>query len=602
MREATQRGLRSILWATAAWIALPAATATFKVTNTLDGIPAPPGSLRAAIENSEANGEPDLIVFAIDGGTIDLVAPLPDLREGGLRIDSQRADLSAPPAANPILLSGANGAERALRIVSSDNSVLGIDFADFSGPEVIRIEGGAAHRNEISGCVFGRDLVVGNAGAAIRITAFSGDPAFPSGTTIRASRFVGNAMGLAIEAPNGATVPSDAWTRVSRSGFGTGPSGEPGAGNARAIVVSNGGRIEIEESRFSGPGAGVLLGPGAGGSSVARSELGILGSAADVCAGFEGPALEINRSTGVEIRENRIRCSGMGVYLRAGADKVELHDNDVGGPAPEGHAGNGVTVDTAGSVVLRRNRISGNAGYGVQAGTGTFPDPPDVLMACNEVWRNEAGAISMSPVEPFPPSITDASVLAVQGAVGSADPGWVEIFGDATDQAGVFQGAVPLRENADPSFRHRLPVLDLRMKKTAAGTVVAFDRSVPANHTATLSAEPLHRTSALSAPMAATVAGLAFDLIRGDLANLDLGSAGIDLGPVRCLAAAMDPDPTVTPDVVDPEEPSPGEGFFYLSRRRNLDANAFGTYDPALCLTEVDAFRGPRLPTSGDCE
>jgi hypothetical protein len=593
---------RSFVCAAAALAAFPASAATFEVRNAFDGIPAPPGSLRAAVEASEANGEPDVIVFAIDGGTIDLVAALPDLREGGLRIQANRPDLLAPPAANPVLLRGANGVERAFWIVSSGNAIVGLDFADFSGPEVIRIEGGAANHNEISGCVFGADVVGGTAGAAIRVTAPDGDPAYPTGTTIQASRFVGNGSGLALEASTGVAVPTDAWTRVTRCGFGTAPSGGPGAGNERAIVVSNGGRIEIEESRFSGPGAGILLGPGAGGSRLVGNEIGVLGSAADVCAGFHGAAVEVDRSTGLTIVGNRIRCSGGGVHLRAGSDGAELHDNEIGGPSPAGHAGNGVTVDTAGSVVLRRNRISGNAGFGVQGGPVSSTDPPELLLACNAVWRNGAGAIALSTVEPLPPAITEATIVSVQGDVTSTGPGWVEVFGDVADQAAVFQGAVRLRNDSDPSFRHRLPVLDLRMKKLAVGAVISFDRAVPTNHTATFSAELLHRTSALSDPTAAATAGLAFDVIRGDLANLAFGPAGIDLGPVRCLAAGMDPDPTVTPDVVDPENPAPGEGFFYLSRRRTLDANVLGTYDPAMCLTEVDAFRGPRLPASGDCE
>ena len=51
----------------------------------------------------------------------------------------------------------------------------------------------------------------------------------------------------------------------------------------------------------------------------------------------------------------------------------------------------------------------------------------------------------------------------------------------------------------------------------------------------------------------------------------------------------------------DPDVPDPGEGFFYVSRRRHTLENAPGTYDPAICLTDVDEFRGPRTPASGDC-
>ena len=57
----------------------------------------------------------------------------------------------------------------------------------------------------------------------------------------------------------------------------------------------------------------------------------------------------------------------------------------------------------------------------------------------------------------------------------------------------------------------------------------------------------------------------------------------------------------ITPIVIDPDDPRPGTGFFYLTRRRGMDTAAPGTYDPAICLTEIDAFSGPRTPRSGDC-
>ena len=61
------------------------------------------------------------------------------------------------------------------------------------------------------------------------------------------------------------------------------------------------------------------------------------------------------------------------------------------------------------------------------------------------------------------------------------------------------------------------------------------------------------------------------------------------------------PDITVTPNIVDPDIPHQGRGFFYLVRRSDPLQNAPGTYDPAICLTEADDFNGPRRASSGDC-
>jgi hypothetical protein len=109
-------------------------------------------------------------------------------------------------------------------------------------------------------------------------------------------------------------------------------------------------------------------------------------------------------------------------------------------------------------------------------------------------------------------------------------------------------------------------------------------------------------TSELSFPIVADTSGLVYDVIRGNVANLaQLPGDGVDLGPVVCLAAGIDPSIGVTPIVIDPDDPHPGSGFFYLTRRRGTDLAAPGTYDPAICLTEIDVFSGPRIPGTGDC-
>ena len=109
-------------------------------------------------------------------------------------------------------------------------------------------------------------------------------------------------------------------------------------------------------------------------------------------------------------------------------------------------------------------------------------------------------------------------------------------------------------------------------------------------------------TSELSGPLASETTHLVFDVARGNVANLAFaGTGGIGLGPLSCIASGLDPDIAVSPNVQDPDVPPPGESFFYLARRRATADNNVGTYDPALCLTIVDAFGGPRVPGPGDC-
>ena len=121
-------------------VQLPAVAAVFQVTDIVDAIPAPEGSLRWAIERSEANNEPDSIVFIIDGGTIDLVAPLPSLRAGRLTIGRvQISPHDASLAGGGIIIDGGNEIPRAIAIFSSQNTIANLEFTNFAGEEVIQI-------------------------------------------------------------------------------------------------------------------------------------------------------------------------------------------------------------------------------------------------------------------------------------------------------------------------------------------------------------------------------------------------------------------------------------------------------------------------------
>ena len=576
----------------------PVSAEVLFVFDTTDAIPPPPGSLRAAVEQSEGNGEADFVEFLIDGGTIELVEPLPDLQEGRLGIGFPRPT-GGPAVGNGITISGVNGVARAIRVRSSGNVIGGLDFAQFSGEEVILIEGNQANQNLITNCVFGSDNASGvNTGIAVRIATNPTSTHNRSTNEIRLSRFLRNGVGVSIEG-DGLGSADRIGASIHDNWFGTSPQGGPGPGNGAAIQATAGGRIYISGNRFSGPGEGITLGSGSDGSVVSGNDLG-LEDGSTVCSGFDGPAIRVDGASGVQIRRNSIACSEVGVYLGGEASRTVVGDNSIGGPAPSGLFSHGVVIESASQTLIRHNTISGNTGWGIAEAPGPVIDPSNTLIACNSIFDNTAGALWLPSVPTLPPLLTSATAIRVNGSLPDVAPGWVEVFGDDVNQARVFQGTTTIRNDVIP-FSPLVPVLRLALSKAQAGTELGFDRSVPPNHTSTRSMEATLTTTELSNAVPAQP-DVVYDVIRGGLENLAFGATGgIDLGPVVCLGSGIDPDVIVAPDIVDPIDPHPGRGFFYVVRRTEALQNAPGTYDPAICLTEADEFSGPRRASSGDC-
>lgn len=565
----------------------------FFVDDIIDAIPAPQGSLRKALELSEQNGHPDSVAFRIDGGTIELVAPLPDLSEGGLTLGEPRLSGTPGSGSGGIFISGVNGVNHAFRIRSSGNTIANLDFIRFSGDQVILIDGSGADGNAISDCVFGRDNAAdGNTSKAVRIKDVT-----PSSNRLRPNRvgfstFRNNDVGVAVE-NSGGTGADFSPVHVHDNWFGTDLTGASGVGNPQAVSVDGAGHVLITRNRISGPGNAIEV-VNSDGTTIVDNRLGLNSGDLSSCAGFADAAIEVSDSTGTVIDDNRILCGSVGVRLGPGTDGTRITDNDIGGPSPAGHASHGILLEGAQGTLIRRNRIHDNGGYGVSASGAP------AVIACNSITDNVAGALNLPDVLLAPPLLTSATAIDVDGQILDPVGGWVEVFGDAADQAEVFQGAL-LQTNLTPGFRHRIPVLELTATKAPEGTEIAFDRSVPDNHTSILTGAVGGESTELSTPLSAAQDVL-FDVIRGNLDELDFGAAGgITLGPVECLASGLTPDDVISPDVVDSDLPAPGEGFFYVIRRRSLLVNQHGTYDPAICLTGVAGFAGPRSPASGDC-
>ncbi|RMG48792.1 MAG: right-handed parallel beta-helix repeat-containing protein [Acidobacteria bacterium] len=482
----------------------------------------------------------------------------------------------------------------ALAVRSPGNRINGLQFAGFSGPEVVLVETWPGGANIFDDCLFGGDGPdESNGGVGLRIVGATSNPGDVGTVTVLRSRFVANEGAISLEGAPGGTLVT---LRVSRSWIGTSADGGPGTGNLFAVTATF-GTVELVGNRLSGPGDGIDLGPGTDGSRVAGNEIGLSDPAGAACAGFYGPAVRVGGA--VTVIGNRIRCSGIGVAVTLEGARARVTSNVIGGGAGDGMLEDGVRFAAAPGVKIDRNRISGSGGAGIArdpASPGPTDQAPEVL--CNRAWSNAGGALDLGSPVPSP-ILGTATPIEVDGTTDPPLTGWVEIFGDEQDQARLFLGAV--EPSADGKFRQLIPVVDLRVRPAADGTnhAISFDRSLLGFHTATSFDPGLGGTSDPSVPLAADNQGLAFDVVRGEVANLGPDPAGgTFLGDLVCLAAAVPPG---GPEVVDPDVPLPGSAFFYLARRRS-GPDLKGTYDPAQCADVAGrAFRGPRRPGNGDC-
>ncbi|ANM30205.1 hypothetical protein ABI59_12405 [Acidobacteria bacterium Mor1] len=582
---------------------LPGAQAAiFEITDTLDAIPAPPGTLRWAIENSELNNQPDRIVFLIDGGTIELVAPLPDLLEGGLSM-VHRTPVGEPPQSNGLIISGVGTVDRAIAVRSADNVISGFDFVSFDGNETLLIAGPDAVGNRIVGNVFRGSSAGTGGGAAIRIAASPFGAGTPGNIQLTGNRFDKASTGIVV-AGDGIDSPAVGnleWpgTIIQNNAFGPDLSASADPAQLLLGIQVSDARVFINDNTFSGLERGIDLGTGAHDALVTQNRIGRT-SSDGLCDDLELSGIRVRGSDDVTIRDNTINCTEIGIELLSGADDTFVGDNLLGGIDPAaGNRSHGVLLDGARRATLRRNTVVGNVGTGVISLSDGSALPPQHVLSCNAIYRNGGGAISLANTSAPTPQLTSAGPLAVEGDTLQSDPAWVEVFGDSASQSRLFQGAVQLGSDGDTGFNHRLPVLDLRVEQSGGGSQISFDTEIPANHTATTTLRSPSETSELSAPLAASAAPVLYDVIRGDLGSLGFGINGINLGEVTCIDSAIAPGAAVVDGSDDPE---PGEAFFYLARRRSNDlANGRGTYDPAICLTDLDDFSGPRRTAGGDC-
>ncbi|MBM3499773.1 MAG: hypothetical protein FJX74_14020 [Armatimonadetes bacterium] len=203
--------------------------ATFTVTNNLD---AGAGSLRDAIEQSNANGVADTITFAlaVKAEPIILASGLPNLTEGRLTINGDLINDGSPD----IGLDAAALSGTVLQVRSPSNTIRGLRITR-AGGAALALNHPDAQDNRVVGCFLGTDktgeLALGNNyGVLITNGARNnriGDTGPNDGNVISGNHLVG----VLIAAADG--------TRILGNLIGVSATGEFPLGNGTGVLISD---------------------------------------------------------------------------------------------------------------------------------------------------------------------------------------------------------------------------------------------------------------------------------------------------------------------------------------------------------------------------
>jgi parallel beta-helix repeat protein len=327
-------------------------SAVFIVSNVNDGTsPVPAGSLRAALNNANANPGLDTIVFQVPGTgvhTINLAVTLPAIQDPVIIDGTSQPGYAGRPL---IELNGAGaGANNAgLRLLAGNSVVRGLVLNRFAG-DAIDINPGTLELGP------GTNVIQGN---------FIGTD--PSGT----ARLGNGAEGILISGSTGNVVG------------GTDPANRNvicGSGDAGVYILSGG--TNVVQGNFIGVNA-----PGI--SRLSNLSIGIIiyNSTGNVIGGTTPGARNL-------ISGN----ASSGVYLSAGSSGNMVQGNYIGtdltGGVAIGNGVDGITIQGAvsnvvgGTDAVAGNVVSGNGGSGIQmVGTGTT----DNLVQGNLIGTDASG-------------------------------------------------------------------------------------------------------------------------------------------------------------------------------------------------------------------
>jgi hypothetical protein len=230
-----------------------AQAATIPVTSTNDATPAPPGSLRAAIEAANAAPNPDVVDATGLTGTINLQTALPLL--------VQDVEIRGPGAAALTVRRDAAGAFRIFQLIGITAEISGLTIAN--GRSADSIFGGAGVFNNGGTLTLRNTVVAGNQNAGTSNGADGGgifnrtaSPASPATVTIVDSAVSGNTAtgkGGGIFNSNSGTV------MVIRSTL-SGNASQGGAGCPGGGAIRNQGALTVANSTVTGNSDPVLGG------------------------------------------------------------------------------------------------------------------------------------------------------------------------------------------------------------------------------------------------------------------------------------------------------------------------------------------------------
>ena len=361
-----------------------AAGGRYVVTSTDDAVDATLGdglcrtsagtcTLRAALQQDQADGGPSTIAFAIPGSgarTIRLGSALPTLAAGGTTVDGYTQGGSSPNtaarASNATLRievtgSGVSGPEGFV-VTSAGNTIRGL--ALFNLRVAVRITGTGAHDNVVAG-----DFVGTNAAASFQAPSHSSSAA---GVIIRTNAPANRIGGTAVADRN--VISGNAGRGILLN-----PPGETARGTVDNTITGNIlGLLPNGSGRRPNLGHAIDINAGASRNHVVNN----------VISGNSGGAIEV--SHGVTTVANEIGGNRIGTNLDGGAAgyaangstahpaiRVEdgpvdtvIHDNVIGASAAGGIRVNAIT-NGALRTRIENNRIGVTAG-GANIANGSF--------------------------------------------------------------------------------------------------------------------------------------------------------------------------------------------------------------------------------------
>jgi CSLREA domain-containing protein len=392
-----------------------AAGGRYTVTSTGDTPDATPGdglcrtaagtcTLRAAVQQDQADGGPSTVAFAIPGSgprTIQLGSALPTLAAGGTTVDGYTQSGSSPNTAAArssnatlrIEVSGSgNGGPEGFVITSAGNTVRGL--ALFNLRVAVRIAGTGARNNVLAG-----DFIGTNAAASFQAPSASSSAA---GVVIRTNAPANRIGGSAVADRN--VISGNAGR-----GIIVNPPGETARGTVDNVIQGNViGLVPDGSARRGNLGHGVDINAGASRNHVVDNLIsGNVGSAVEVSHGTTTAANEVARNrigtdpsgAGAPTYARNGGTSQPNVRVEDGPVDTVIVDNVIGGSVV-----GGVRVNSIGTAPRRtrieRNRIGvsttgariGNAPFGVSVESGSA----DTKVTGNEIAFNNGPGVRVA--------------------------------------------------------------------------------------------------------------------------------------------------------------------------------------------------------------